>query len=181
MDLVFTLAMLSIRLHLLGIKNMLKPILAALFLSALILPANAACQPKTIGDNIVVSQIPMSRVKYKGSVWTLTKVIGHRKKDGFIVIYRQKDNECFLTYNDPGNDGYSYSQGVPKAVAIALVKVLINADVSRYGKDKLIKKYNAYPQISPEEAEVLSQMGLLPKGIKVLPWATPQPEERIKS
>lgn len=160
---------------------MLKTFFAVTVVLLLALPSRATCKIDEFVRLKFVSQKTVALMKYQGSTYREVQALDGKTNQYFSLIYREKGGACYLSYIDPTNDGYSYSQGVPRPVAIAFAKVYIKTFISKFGKDKLVKKYNAYPQISPEEAEVLSQMGLLPKGIKVLPWATPQPEERIKS
>jgi hypothetical protein len=159
---------------------MIKPIVFSLLLSALVLPARATCKPKVISDNRVISQVSMAQVNYQGSTWTLTKVIGHRKQHGFNVVYRQKNDVCYLTFNDVSGDSYSLSEGVPRPVAIAFAKAYVKTFVTKYGRDKLVQKYQKGTTIAPEDAEAMNAAGVpLPKGVKILPWATPQKEQRL--
>lgn len=159
---------------------MVRSVVFSLFLFAVALPAHAACKPKIISDNRVISQVSMAQVNYQGSVWTLTKVIGHRKQHGFNVVYRQKNDICYLTFNDVSGDSYSLSEGVPRPVAIAFAKTYVKTFVAKYGRDKLVQKYQKGTTIAPEDAEAMNSAGIpLSNGIKILPWATPQKEQRL--
>jgi hypothetical protein len=161
---------------------MLKPIYISLFLGLSVIPAQAVCKPKTISNVLVKSQVIAAQVKYKNSTYSLAKITGRRPNEVFSVIYREKKGECYLSFADPGGEAYSLSEGVPRPVAISFAKQSIKAYISRFGQAKLIQKYNALPSIAPEDAEALKELGIpLSTGVKVNPWATPQPEERIKS
>lgn len=159
---------------------MLKSLLFSLLLSSISLSAQAVCKAKTVGRDIVVSQVSIAQVSYQGSIWTLTKVISNQNTGGFNVVYRLKNNTCYLTFDDVSGDAYSLSEGVPKPVAIAFAKAYVKNFVAKYGRDKLVQKYQKYTTIAPEDAEAMNSAGLpLPKGIKILPWGTPEKERRL--
>lgn len=159
---------------------MFKVIYISLFLCFSVIPAQAVCKPKTISNVVVKAQVIASQVKYKSSIYSLAKITGRRPNEVFFVVYRERNGACYLAFADPGGEAYSLSEGVPRPVAIYFARQSIKADIAKYGRDKLIQKYNALPAIAPEAAEVLKELGIPLEGLRVNPWSTPEREVKIE-
>jgi hypothetical protein len=134
-------------------------------------PAYADCTPKIVSLAVVVKQVPLAKVAYKGSLYRLVQITGKRENEVFMAVYREKGSHCWISYADHGGDSASLAEGVPRPVAIAFAKQFVQGRLDKFGTAQTIAWYSKYEKLSPEDAAALTELKVaIPSSIPVAPW-----------
>ena len=129
------------------------------------------CAPKEYGTDYVTKTTHLFSLGSPSQLYHFFRVVGHRGTTG-IVVMKQQGGACVWGWSDPGGEGGSFLQTLPRAVAYRGALELVQGDL-KSDRAGLVARLRRGGSVPPEFYAAYKKLGLNVSNLKISPVQQP--------